>query len=510
MSSAPPKESVVEDLLVAAPPPARTVVDMMRDRATGPDADRPLFTALGAAGERMAHLTPAELDARARAVAAALCRTGRPGDRVIVPPMPGLDFHVAFFGCLYAGMVAVPVADATGPAVAAIARDCRPGAVLVPDATTPGPVPGVPRVAVRGQVRASRHWRVGPVAPDAPAPSSVAPGLLAPSPVVLDSLAPSLAAPGPSAPSSVAPSPLAPSSVAPNLAAPDSLAPSSVAPDALAPGPAAPALLQYAARPGRRGPVGVVVGHGALVAGQAGVRDRCDVDPGTTVVNWLPLWHGTGLATALVLPLVSGATAVTLEPAAFVRDPRVWLRAIEAEEDVFAAAPDAAYELCVRRVPAAERMRIDLSTWRVAAVGGGGGAGGGRPVRARTLHRFADAFRPGFFREEVFAAGYGIGGGALGATLARPLHPTVAGHYDRAALTRGKAVPVSRADRGGVELVGRGTPLPGVGVRVVDPASRRAVPERVVGEIWVDAPGGAVNRTGDLGFFDGGELFVTG
>lgn len=480
MSSAPPKESVVEDLLVAAPPPARTVVDMMRDRATGPDADRPLFTALGAAGERMAHLTPAELDARARAVAAALCRTGRPGDRVIVPPMPGLDFHVAFFGCLYAGMVAVPVADATGPAVAAIARDCRPGAVLVPDATTPGPVPGVPRVAVRGQARASRHWRGGPV--------------------VLDSLAPSSAAPGP----------LAPSSMAPNLAAPDSLAPSSAAPDALAPGPAAPALLQYAARPGRRGPVGVVVGHGALVAGQAGVRDRCDVDPGTTVVNWLPLWHGTGLATALVLPLVSGATAVTLEPAAFVRDPRVWLRAIEAEEDVFAAAPDAAYELCVRRVPAAERMRIDLSTWRVAAVGGGGGAGGGRPVRARTLHRFADAFRPGFFREEVFAAGYGIGGGALGATLARPLHPTVAGHYDRAALTRGKAVPVSRADRGGVELVGRGTPLPGVGVRVVDPASRRAVPERVVGEIWVDAPGGAVNRTGDLGFFDGGELFVTG
>ncbi|MDT9684957.1 AMP-binding protein [Streptomyces sp. TRM76323] len=466
MSSAPPKESVVEDLLVAAPPPARTVVDMMRDRATGPDADRPLFTALGAAGERMAHLTPAELDARARAVAAALRRTGRPGDRVIVPPMPGLDFHVAFFGCLYAGMVAVPVADATGPVVAAIARDCRPGAVLVPDATTPGPVPGVPRVAVRGQARASRHWRGGPVAP------------------------------GPLAPDPAAPGPLAPSSVAPDA----------LAPDPLAPGPAAPALLQYAARTGRRGPAGVVVGHGALVAGQAAVRDRCDVDPGTTVVSWLPLWHGTGLATALVLPLVSGATAVTLEPAAFVRDPRVWLRAIEAEEDVFAAAPDAAYELCVRRVPAAERMRIDLSTWRVAAVG----AGGGRPVRARTLHRFADAFRPGFFREEVFAAGYGTGGGALGATLARPLHPTVAGHYDRASLTRGEAVPVSRADRGGVELVGRGTPLPGVGVRVVDPASRRAVPERVVGEIWVDAPGGAVSRTGDLGFFDGGELFVTG
>ncbi|OEJ94001.1 AMP-binding protein [Streptomyces thermolilacinus] len=440
MSIAPPNESVVEDRLAAAPPPGRTVVELMRDRATGPGADRPLFTALGAAGEPMASLTAAELDARARVVADALYRTGRPGDRVIVPPMPGLDFHVAFFGCLYAGMVAVPVPDAAGPVVAAITRDSRADAVLVPDAAGPGSVPGVSRVVVRVPVRASRHRRGTPVAPD----------------------------------------------------------------------PLAPALLHYATRPGRRAQWGVAVGHGALVAGQAAVRDRCDIDAGTTVVSWLPLWHGTGLATALVLPLVSGAAAVTLEPVAFVRDPRVWLRAIEAEEDVFAAAPDSAYELCVRRVPEADRMRIDLSTWRVAAVGGGAGAGGGRTVGARTLRRFADAFRPGFFREEVFAAGYSTGGGALGVTLARPLYPTVAGHYDRAALARGRAVPVPRAGRGGVELVGRGTPLPGVGVRVVDPASRRAVPERVVGEIWVDVPGDAVGRTGDLGFLDGGELFVTG
>ncbi|MER7107542.1 AMP-binding protein [Streptomyces sp. NPDC000229] len=357
--------------------------------------------------------------------------------------MPGLDFHAGFFGCLYAGMVAVPVADATGQALAAIARDCRPSAVLVPDAAA-GPLPGLPRVAVREAVRASRHRRGGPVALD----------------------------------------------------------------------PLAPALLRYGARPAGRWPSGVAVGHGALVAGQAAVRDRCDVDPGTTVVSWLPLWHGTGLATALVLPLASGAAAVTLEPATFVRDPRVWLRAIEAEEDVFAAAPDSAYELCVRRVPVADRMRIDLSTWRVAAVGGGGLVGGvggsGQPVRARTLRRFADAFRPGFFREEVFAAGYSPGDGTPGGTLARPLYPTVTARYDRAALARGEAVPVPRSHHGGVELVGRGTPLPGTGVRVVDPVSRRAVPERVVGEIRVDAPGGPGTRTGDLGFFDGGELFVTG
>ncbi|MFC8917313.1 AMP-binding protein [Streptomyces sp. NPDC057116] len=437
MSSAPPIEnavSVVEGHRETGPAPARTVVDMLVDRATGPDADRPLFTALGPGGDRIARLTAAGLDARARAVAAALHRTGRPGDRVIVPPMPALDFPVALFGCLYAGMVAVPVAAATGPAVAAVARDCRPGAVLVPDtAHHPAPsLPGVPGIAVRG-LRAPRRRGI-PVASD----------------------------------------------------------------------PLAPALLQYAARPAGRPPGAVVVGHGALVAAQAAVRDRCDVDRGTTVVSWLPLWHGTGLATALVLPLTSGAAAVTMEPAAFVRDPRVWLRAVEAEEDVFAAAPDAGYELCVRRVPVAERMRIDLSTWRVAAVGGAG------PVRARTLRRFADAFRPGFFREEMFAPGYGPGGAAPGGTLARPLHPVVTGRYDRAALAHGRAVPAGRAGRGAVELVGRGTPLPGTGVRIVDPATRRAVPERVVGEIWVDAPGSGARPTGDLGFTDGGELFVAG
>ncbi|MER7107543.1 hypothetical protein [Streptomyces sp. NPDC000229] len=89
MSSAPPIENVAEDLRAAAPPPARTVVAMLIERATGPGADRPLFTALGPAVERLARITPAELDARARAVAAALHRTGRPGDRVIIPPIAG-------------------------------------------------------------------------------------------------------------------------------------------------------------------------------------------------------------------------------------------------------------------------------------------------------------------------------------------------------------------------------------------------------------------------------------
>ncbi|MFF8827723.1 AMP-binding protein [Streptomyces sp. NPDC015131] len=448
MSSASPTEKLAGDpradapptspppptspLLSASPPtgPAPAVADLLAVRAGGAAAHRPLFTALGPSGEPVARFTPAELDVRARAVADALLTTGRPGDRVLLPPLPVADFPTAFFGCLYAGMVAVPVAEPAGPSTAAVARHHRATAMLVPDRAAPPPPAGVTRVELGAAVRAGAG-RHGPAA---------------------------------------------------------------------RPEPLAPALLA-----GTGGTAGAV-GHGELVAGQAAVRDRCDVDADTTVVSWLPLSHGTGLATALVLPLVSGAASVVLEPAAFLRDPGLWLRAVEAEEDVVAAAPAGAYELCARRAPADGRMRVDLSTWRVAAVGGDGG----RPVRPGTLRRFADAFRPGFFREEVFVPGYGPGRGLPAATLGRPLHPAATGHYDRAALARGAAVPVPPTHPGAVALVGRGTPLPGTGVRVADPVSGRTLPERAVGEIRVDAPAGPAGGPRDRGFLDGGELFVTG
>ncbi|WP_050515381.1 fatty acyl-AMP ligase [Streptomyces rimosus] len=454
---------------------ARTIVQALLARTLGPDADRPMVTALDASGERIESLTPVELDLRARALAAALRETGTAGDRVIVPALPGLDFHIGFLGCLYAGMIAVPVpafrtaarAGTTTRAerLSAICGDCAPCAVLVStrqdaEEADADLLPGVRWLSVRQ---------------DAPAPETA---------------------------------PL---------------------PDAAALDPSATALLQYTS--GSTGdPRGVVVGHGNLVANQAAMRDRCEVEPGTTIVSWLPFFHDMGLCTAVVLPLVSGATTVTMEPATFVRDPKVWLRAIAAEDDVFTAAPDFAYDMCVNRVREEERAAIDLSTWRVAV-------NGSEPVRAATQRRFAEAFQVSYFREEVFSPGFGLAECTLAVSVSPSLEPTVVGLYEREALAGGKAVRTTAADEG-VELVGCGPVVDAVTVAVVDPATRHALADRVVGEIWVDSPGNCGGywgreqesaetfaarladdaaqagrtyvRTGDLGFVDEGELFITG
>ncbi|MEU9101646.1 fatty acyl-AMP ligase [Streptomyces sp. NPDC048361] len=463
----------------ARPPHPATVVEALLLRASGPDAGRPVFTALGAGGERVDRVTAAELLGRVRATATALRTVASAGDRVVVPALPGADFPVGFLACLYAGLIAVPVPPLRTGArprrseradrLAVIRRDCGAVAVLVSPTEEAGEG-GLP--AIDG----SAFARIAVARTPAPAGVDIS-------------------------------------------AAPSALDPTAVA------------LLQYTSG-STSDPRGVIVGHGNLVANMAALRDRCEIDSGTTVVSWLPFFHDMGLCTGVVLPLVSGAAAVTMEPATFVRDPMVWLRAIEAEEDVFAAAPDFAYELCVRRVPARERARLDLSTWRVAA-------NGAEPVRADTLRRFADAFRPSFFRTEVFSPGYGLAECTLSVTLSRPLYEAPVRRYDRDALARGTAVPAASAEAA-VELVGCGAPLAGVRMRVVDPETRRPLPAGSVGEIWVDSPGNCQGywgreaesaqvfaarldgdhpdaapgttyvRTGDLGCVEDGELFITG
>lgn len=270
-----------------------------------------------------------------------------------------------------------------------------------------------------------------------------------------------------------------------------------------------------------------MVSHGNLVANQTALRDRCGIDRRTTVVSWLPLFHDMRLCTAVVLPLVSDAAAVTMQPTTFVRDPRVWLRAVGRYDDVFSAAPDFAYDLCLRRIPEPERRTIDLSTWRVAASGS-------EPVRAGTLRRFAAGFRTSRFRAEMFTPGYGLAECTLSVTMVRPSADAPVGHYDRAALAAKAARPVAAA-ADGVVLVDCGAPIDGVRIRIVNPVTRTPAPERTVGEILVDAPGNAAGywgrepesaevfgarlddepgrayvRTGDLGVLDDGELYVTG
>ncbi|MFC3995981.1 fatty acyl-AMP ligase [Nocardiopsis sediminis] len=441
---------------------AATIVAALSSAASGPEADRTLMTALGRGGAAAERLTAAELDLRARTVAARLRAHGRRGDRVLLPAAPGLAFHIGFLACLYAGMIAVPVPE-TRPGAAAgrlesIHRDCAPRAAVLPEAG-PDVLPGVPVV---------------PVAAD------------------------------------------------------DGAAPAD--PDTAAFAPETTALLQYTS--GSTGdPRGVVISHGNLVANQAALADRLGVARRTTVVSWLPLFHDMGLCTGLALPLISGADLVRMEPTAFVRDPSSWLRAISAQEDVFSAAPDFAYNLCVSRTSAADRASLDLSPWRLAG-------NGSEPVQAETLDRFAGAFAAAGFRRDAFRPGYGMAETTLVVTIGASRDPVPVLRADRALLAEGRVVETG--DPGaGVDLVGNGGPTAGTTLRIVDPRTRTALADRTVGEVWVRSPSnghgywrrpeasaetfgarlagaggiggdGPYVRTGDLGFLSGGELFVTG
>ncbi|MFP2934263.1 condensation domain-containing protein, partial [Pyxidicoccus sp. 3LG] len=189
--------------------------------------------------------------------------------------------------------------------------------------------------------------------------------------------------------------------------------------------------------------------------------------------------------------------------------------------------PNFAFELCVRRIPPAEREGLDLSRWEVAFCGA-------EPIRSETLTRFTEAFGPVGFRREAFYPCYGLAEATLivsgGAKEALPLVRPV----EAAALERGFAEAPSSSSKEARTLVGCGGSLPGQQIVVVEPDSLRVCAPGEVGEIWVSGPSvakgywqrpdesrdvfeahtvrgdGPFLRTGDLGFLEAGELYVTG
>src|SRR5438445_8540419 len=224
------------------------------------------------------------------------------------------------------------------------------------------------------------------------------------------------------------------------------------------------AFLQYTS--GSTGePKGVVLTHANLLANIRAISEAVEVNSADVGVSWLPLYHDMGLIGAWLTPLYNGLPLAVMSPMAFLTRPERWLWAFHQHRGTLAAAPNFAYELCVRKIADRDIEGLDLSSWRAAL-------NGAEPVNPETLERFTQRFAPYGFRRESLLPVYGLAEASLAVTLPPLGRPPRVDRIDRATFEReGRAVPVApdapRDDPNVTSFVSVGRPVPGHEVRLV-------------------------------------------
>jgi acyl-CoA synthetase (AMP-forming)/AMP-acid ligase II len=443
-------------------PAAATLIDILRGQCMS-RPDEVVYHFLGDGETITASLTFGELDRRAREVGTELQRRFAPGDRLLLVAPPGPEVISGFLGALYAGMIPVPVYPPQDAEMAGLRR-------IAADA-------GVAAVLTSRWMLDQLNGAGVPVAELFPI-------------VVIDE---------PAAGDGVWQDP---------HAGADDLA-----------------FLQYTS--GSTGdPKGVMVAHGGLLTTIRDIDNAFHHHADSVIVSWLPTFHDMGLIYGVLMPLFAGCTCYLMSPGAFLRRPFRWLHALSLFGGTHSAAPNFAYDLCVRKTTPEERVSLDLSRWLVAS-------NGAEPIREATMIEFSDAFAPAGFRFMRFTPSYGLAEATLKVATTRAEDPPLIIGVDAGAIEEGHVVP-ARGTQPVRRLVGCGWSSIGAEIRIVDPITMALCPPEAVGEIWVNSPSvakgywhrpdetrktfqaftadnrGPFLRTGDLGFIYAGELFITG
>ncbi len=443
--------------------PWTTLVEILQHRAQA-TPDTIAYSFLGSRLDE-SPCTYGELHARALAVAARLSTVVKEDDRVLVCHLPGLDYIAAFYGCLYAGAIAVPVYPPqyykSFDRIRSIIEDARPRAALTSTAIAQ-------KLAshVHAAARPPFDWIVNedPAGADAGRPMPV--------PRRGDSIA----------------------------------------------------FLQYTSGSTAE-PKGVMLSHRNLLDNLQAIQKNFQSHAGSVGCIWLPPYHDMGLIGGILQPLFAGFPVYLMSPMAFVLRPIKWLEAITHFAATISGGPNFAFDLCVARIRPEEMSHLDLRSWKVAFCGA-------EPIRASSLAAFRAKFEPVGLPPHALHPCYGLAEASLMVTASGYSAPLVTQTLDAEALAADVARPA--AGRPGRTLVGCGTAIDGTEVQVVNPRTLAVCADGEIGEIWVAGPSvapgywgrpeqsdesfggrlargeGPYLRTGDLGYLDRGELFVTG
>jgi 1-acyl-sn-glycerol-3-phosphate acyltransferase len=269
--------------------------------------------------------------------------------------------------------------------------------------------------------------------------------------------------------------------------------------------------------------------HANLLANMRAVGEAVQLNSNDVGVSWLPLYHDMGLIGAWLTLLHFGIPLVVMSPLAFLTRPARWLHAFHKHRGTVTAAPNFAYELCVRKIADKDIQGVDLSSWRAAL-------NGAEPVNPETLERFAERFASYGFRREAQLPVYGLAEAALAVTVP-PLNrgPLIDRVERETFTTQGRAVPAAPDDETAIAFVSSGKPIPRHQVCIVD-ENGNELPDRTEGFLWFRGasatsgyycnpkateallPRGAAAsdgeypwvNSGDRAYQAEGEIFVTG
>ena len=431
-------------------------------------------------GEQVSEaVTFAGLDRQARTIAHVLGETTQTGDRVMLLYLPGTEFTGAYFGCLYAARIAVPLPP---PRPARLRQTLEKLLAIAASAA--------PRAVLTSRLLADKAAEF----------FEELPALRNMTWIVSEELDVGLA---------------------------DSWRRPLLKPDNVA-------FLQYTSGSTAL-PKGVMLTHANLLANTNYFAHGCAHGPDSSIVNWLPPFHDLGLIYGLLTPIRLAIPGYIMPNASFVQQPSRWIRAISQLRVTHTMGPNFAFDLALKSVTEEQLDMLDLSCWQQAL-------NGAEPVRMETMRAFTERFARVGFRANVFNPSWGLAEascivtGSHFGTDPQPRPEPLGVWLDTQALARNEVRLRAKQTAGTTWLSCSGYPIDDTELAIVDTASGvQCDPDRV-GEVWVrnaaigvgywnnpgqsdETFGGQVNgdasgkkwmRTGDLGFMHQGQLAITG